>query len=67
MEPQKGEWPAKLSIYIEIDDIDAYTERVKRAGGKMFVEKMEVPEVGYRALFEDPNGRVLGMWERLES
>lgn len=67
MTPQKGEWPAKLALYIDVDDMDVYTERVKQAGGKILVEKMEIPEVGYMALFEDPDGRVLGMWERFRS
>jgi predicted enzyme related to lactoylglutathione lyase len=29
------------------------------------VEKMEVPGVGQLSLFEEPDGRVLGMWKQL--
>lgn len=30
----------------------------------MLVENMEVPGVGHLSLFEDTDGRVLGMWKR---
>ena len=37
---------------------------MKPAGGKMLMDNMEVPGVGHLSLFEDPDGRVLGMWKR---
>ena len=37
---------------------------IKEAGGKMVVEAMEVPGVGELSLFEDPDGRVLGLWKQ---
>ena len=67
MKPQAGPWPAKLAFYIDVDDLDAYGEKIKAAGGKMLVEKMEVPGVGHLSLFEDPDGRVLGMWKQQAS
>ena len=64
MKPQQGPWPAKLTMYIDVDDLDAYGEKVRKAGGKLIVEKMAVPNVGMFTLFEDPDGRVLGMWKQ---
>ena len=64
MTPQKGPWPGNLALYIDVDDIDSYLERIKDAGGKIVADKMEVPEVGLLALFEDTDGRVLGVWQR---
>ena len=46
------------------NDLDVYGKRVKEAGGKILVEKMEVPGVRQPSLFQDPNGRVLGMWKQ---
>ncbi len=66
MKPQAGPWPGKLSFYIDVDDLDAYGKKIKEAGGKVIVDKMEVPEVGQFSLFEDPDGRVLGMWKQLQ-
>ena len=65
MQPQKGPWPGKLAFYIDVDDLDAYTSKITEAGGKIVVDKMDVPGVGQLSLFEDPEGRVLGMWKRL--
>ncbi len=64
MTPQKGPWPGNLAFYIDVDDLDAHSEKIRAAGGKIVVDKMEVPGVGQLSLFEDPDGRVLGMWKR---
>jgi predicted enzyme related to lactoylglutathione lyase len=62
MKPKQGPWPGNLTFYIDVDNIENYNQKVKEAGGKIIVEKMEIPDVGAFSLFEDPDGRVLGMW-----
>jgi predicted enzyme related to lactoylglutathione lyase len=47
-----------------VDDLDAYAEKIEKAGGKVVVDKVDVPGVGQLSLFEDPDGRVLGMWKQ---
>lgn len=64
MKPQKGPWPGNMAFYIDVDDLATYRQRIEEAGGKIIVEEMEVPEVGSFCLFEDPDGRVLGMWKQ---
>jgi predicted enzyme related to lactoylglutathione lyase len=64
MRPKSGPWPAKLALYIDVDDIDTFNEKIRRAGGKILMETVDVPGVGQLSLFEDPDGRVLGMWKR---
>jgi predicted enzyme related to lactoylglutathione lyase len=64
MKPQQGPWPAKVTLYIDVDDLDAYGKRVTEAGGRILIEKQSVPGVGEFSLFEDPDGRVLGMWKQ---
>ena len=66
MKPQAGPWPGKLAFYIDVDDIDRFSERIREAGGKIVLEKTEVPGVGQLSLFEDPDGRVLGMWKQVQ-
>ena len=66
MKPQAGPWPGKLALYIDVDDLDAYAAKIKAAGGKIVVDKMDVPGVGQLSLFEDPDGRVLGMWKQIK-
>jgi len=62
LKPQEGPWPGNMVFYIDVDDLDAYGKKVVDAGGKIVVEKMEVPGVGSFTLFQDPDGRVTGMW-----
>ncbi|HSJ76248.1 MAG TPA: hypothetical protein VK899_08725, partial [Gemmatimonadales bacterium] len=57
-------WPAKLALYIDVDDLDRFSDKIRRAGGKILVDKMDVPGVGQLSLFEDLDGRVLGMWKQ---
>ena len=55
-------WPGKLAFYILVDDLAAALEKVREAGGKVVVERQEVPGMGAFALFADPDDRVLGLW-----
>lgn len=64
MTPKEGPWPGKMAFYIDVEDLGAYCRKIKDAGGKIVVERLEVPGVGALALFEDPEGRVLGMWQQ---
>ena len=64
MKPKKGPWPGKLAFYIDVDDLAPYRQKIVDAGGKIIVEEMAVPGVGSFSLFEDPDGRVLGMWKQ---
>lgn len=64
MKPQEGPWPGNMAFYIDVDDLDAYGEKIKQAGGKVVVDKMDVPGIGQLSLFRDPDGRVLGMWKQ---
>jgi predicted enzyme related to lactoylglutathione lyase len=64
MTPQEGPWPGNMAFYIDVDDLDAYGRKVEEAGGKIVVDKIDVPGMGQFSLFEDPDGRVLGMWKQ---
>jgi predicted enzyme related to lactoylglutathione lyase len=64
MKPKEGPWPGKLTVYIDVEDLAACREKIIAAGGKMVVEPTEVPGVGSMALFEDPDGRVMGLWKQ---
>lgn len=65
MQPQReGPWPANMTVYIDVDDLAAYRTRVVAAGGKIIIEEQHVPGMGAFSLFEDPDGRVMGLWKR---
>ncbi|EJM98920.1 VOC family protein [Phyllobacterium sp. YR531] len=48
--------PPMWSGYVMVDDVPAYVERVKQAGGKVHTEIMDIPEVGTFVVVADPLG-----------
>ncbi len=64
MKPQHGPWPGNMAFYIDVEDLDEYRAKIEAAGGKIVVHKMEVPGVGSLSLFEDPERRVIGLWQK---
>ncbi len=64
IKPQQGPWPGVMTFYIDVEDLDEYRARIEAAGGKMVVHKMDVPGVGSISLFEDPERRVIGLWQK---
>lgn len=66
MTPKEGPWPGNMALYISVDELGPYRDRIQEAGGKIVVEEQEVPAVGRFCLFEDPDGRVLGLWQSEE-
>lgn len=63
MTPQAGPWPGNMAFYVDVADLAAAVAKIGAAGGKVLVERQEVPGMGAIALFEDPDGRVLGLWQ----
>ncbi len=64
MKPKQGAWPGNMAFYIDVDTLEPFCEKIKAAGGKVLIERQEVPGVGAFSLFEDPEGRVLGLWQQ---
>lgn len=53
-------------IYIHVDDIDQTLQRVPELGGKIISDKAPDKGSGSFALIRDPDGNVLGIWEKNE-
>lgn len=74
---QTGSWPfgglmkkpegmpvnAALRVYVQVESIDETLKKAEAAGAKVEVPKMAEPGEGYFALFQDPDGIVLGIFE----
>jgi uncharacterized protein len=64
LKPERPEpWPGNMTVYIEVDDLAAFREQIRAAGGKILIEEQEVPGMGAYALFTDPDGRMMGLWK----
>jgi len=48
-------------LTINVDNIDASIEKIQKTGGKIIREKMEVPNIGLIAYFQDTEGNTLGL------
>jgi len=60
--PMEGQPPA-WTTYVCVDDADATLSKVKAAGGAVFVEPMDVLDVGRMAVFADPTGAPVALWQ----
>jgi predicted enzyme related to lactoylglutathione lyase len=68
LKPERPEpWPGNMTLYIAVDDLRKYREKVVAAGGQIHVEEQEVPGMGAFTLFSDPEGRMMGLWKAAQT
>jgi predicted enzyme related to lactoylglutathione lyase len=59
---QEGQPPAWTN-YVSVADADATVARAREAGATVLAEPMDVMDLGRMAIFADPSGAVLGIWQ----
>ncbi len=59
---QEGQ-PPVWSSYVNVEDADATVARVREAGGNVLAGPMDVMDLGRMAVFMDPAGAALGIWQ----
>ena len=52
-----------VTVYVQVDDLQAYLDRAAKLGGKTCVPPMEVPGAGRFAWLSDPEGTIIGLWK----
>jgi predicted enzyme related to lactoylglutathione lyase len=62
MSPMEGQPPGILN-YVLSTDVDADLRKIEAAGGRVLRPKMEIPKVGWWALFQEPTGIVLALFQ----
>ena len=63
-ELQPGNWHPGVINYILVNSIDDDVGKIKKAGGKVVVPKSKVPNQGWFAVFEDPSGTRMALWQQ---
>jgi predicted enzyme related to lactoylglutathione lyase len=58
----KGE--AYLTIYVLVDDLQAYLDKAESLGGSAVLSPTPIPGVGAVAAFRDPEGNLIGLFKR---
>ena len=57
------EKPLGVLVYILVEDIDEALKRVEGLGGKIILPKSPCGENTFRAVFADPDGNTLALWQ----
>jgi predicted enzyme related to lactoylglutathione lyase len=57
------EAPTMWLPYVQVDDVAATIAKAKSLGGGIIVDKTVIPGMGAFAIFRDPDGAMLGLWE----
>jgi predicted enzyme related to lactoylglutathione lyase len=60
--PDDSPGPAAWLTYLATGDVDATVDKAKKLGGSVFMEGMDIPEVGRFAVIADPTGAVVGLF-----
>jgi predicted enzyme related to lactoylglutathione lyase len=58
---QESDMPPYVTIYVAVDDLAASLARAEALGGKTVVPPTPIPNVGAFAMFEDPEGHMIGI------
>lgn len=61
--PDHVEAPPHWLSYIGTDDVDATVEKAKGLGASVFVEPMDIPNIGRFAVLQDPVGAVFAAYK----
>lgn len=54
--------PAYVTVYGAVDDLAASLEKAAELGGKTIVEPTDLQGIGAFAMFQDPDGNVIGLF-----
>jgi uncharacterized protein len=55
--------PSMWLPYVLVSDVKAATEKARKLGATVIREPMEVMDAGWLAIFHDPTGATLGLWQ----
>jgi hypothetical protein len=61
-EVSKDNPAGRVLVYIDSDDIEADLKKVETLGGRVLQPKMEIPQMGWFGVFQDPTGNVLALY-----
>src|ERR687896_1772425 len=64
---QSSERHPAWASYVTVDDVDAMAARAAELGATPMGEPFDVMEAGRMALFQDPTGAVLALWQPRDS
>ena len=58
-----SEGPPGVTVYVQVDDINAYLKKAEGLGGKTVMPRTVIPDTVTMALFSDLDGNTIGLVE----
>lgn len=58
-----SEWGTYVTVYVEVEDLEASLEKAKELGGKTLVNPVDLPGQGSFAWLGSPEGHIIGLWK----
>ena len=59
----QGDITPYLTIYVKVENLQAYLDKAERLGGKTIVLPTPIPNIGSFAMFQDPEGNLVGLFK----
>ena len=61
--PSDQQMPTGVTNYVNVDDLGAKEDLIRKGGGQIYKSKQEVPGMGWFTIFADPDGNTVAMWQ----
>ena len=58
---QEQEPTTRVTVYVQVDDLQAYLDKAESLGGKTILPPPVIPDTVTLAMFTDPEGNIMGM------
>jgi predicted enzyme related to lactoylglutathione lyase len=65
VDAEQGVEAGSVLVYVDVADIDVTIARAKEIGAPIFMDKYEIPTVGWMAIFGDPGGNRIAAMQRM--
>lgn len=53
-----------ITNYVLVNSIDEYISKINKSGGRVTVQRTEIPNVGFYAMFLDSENNLFGLFEK---
>ncbi len=57
------EWGNYITVYVQVDDLEAYLGKAVELGGRKLVDPVTLPGQGSFAWLAGPEGNIVGLWK----
>lgn len=54
--------PGSVLNYILVDSVEGTSRKIEKAGGQVVVPRTEIPNMGWFAIFKDPDGNLMALY-----